>query len=125
MFLPEGPSVHGNNIKDSPGLLPEKTVVQLLSCVKFFVTSWTAACQASLSFTVSQSLLKLMSVESVMPSYHPENYWKAVYIFEEILIEVYLIYNVSGVQQSDSVIYKYMYMYMYTFSDSFLVITRY
>ena len=80
-------------------------VVQLLSCVKFFVTSWTAACQASLSFTISQSLLKLMSIESVMPSYHPENYWKAIYIFEKILIEVYLIYNVSGVQQSDSVMY--------------------
>ena len=31
---------------------------------------WTAACQASLSFTISQSLLKLMSIESVMPSNH-------------------------------------------------------
>ena len=34
------------------------------------VTSWTIACQASLSFTVSQSLLKLMSIESLMPSNH-------------------------------------------------------
>ena len=33
-------------------------------------TQWTAACQASLSFTISQSLLKLMSMESVMPSNH-------------------------------------------------------
>ena len=32
------------------------------------VTQWTAACQASLSFTISQSLLKLMSIESVMLS---------------------------------------------------------
>jgi len=32
------------------------------------VTPWTAACQASLSFTISQSLLKLMSIESMMPS---------------------------------------------------------
>ena len=32
------------------------------------VTQWIAACQASLSFTISQSLLKLMSIESVMPS---------------------------------------------------------
>ena len=32
---------------------------------------WTAACQASLSFTISQSLLELMSIESVMPSNHP------------------------------------------------------
>ena len=38
------------------------------SHVQLFVTSWTATCQASLSFTVSQSLLKLMSIESVMPS---------------------------------------------------------
>ena len=34
------------------------------------VTPWTAACQASLSFTVSQSLFKLMSIDSVMPSNH-------------------------------------------------------
>ena len=44
--------------------------VQLLSCVWFFVTPWTAACQGSLSITNSQSLLKLMSIESVMPSNH-------------------------------------------------------
>ena len=42
--------------------------VQSLSCVRLFVTPWTAACQASLSITNSWSLLKLMSVESVMPS---------------------------------------------------------
>ena len=45
-------------------------VVQLLTCVRLFVTPWTAACQASLSITNSQSLLKLMSIESVMPSSH-------------------------------------------------------
>ena len=44
--------------------------VQLLSCVRLFVTPWTAARQASLSITNSQSLLKLMSIESVMPSNH-------------------------------------------------------
>ena len=44
--------------------------VQSLSCVQLFVTPWTAARQASLSFTNSQSLLKLMSIESVMPSNH-------------------------------------------------------
>ena len=42
--------------------------VQSLSCVWFFVTAWTAALQASLSITNSQSLLKLMSIESLMPS---------------------------------------------------------
>ena len=45
-------------------------VVQLPSCAQLFVTPWTAAQQASLSFTISQSLLKLMSTESVMPSDH-------------------------------------------------------
>ena len=44
--------------------------VQLLSHVQLFETPWTAACQASLSITNSQSLLKPMSIESVMPSNH-------------------------------------------------------
>ena len=44
--------------------------VQLLSHVRLFVTLWTAACQASLSITNFQSLLKLMSIESVLPSNH-------------------------------------------------------
>ena len=43
---------------------------QLLSHVQLLATSWTAACQASLSITNSSSLLKLMSTESVMPSNH-------------------------------------------------------
>ena len=42
----------------------------LFSCVPHFATPWTAARQASLSFTISQSLLKLMPIESVMPSNH-------------------------------------------------------
>ena len=44
--------------------------VQSLSCVRLFATPWIAARQASLSITNSQSLLKLMSIESVMPSSH-------------------------------------------------------
>ena len=44
--------------------------VQLLSCVRLFATPWTAARQASLSITNSRSLLKLMSIESLMPSNH-------------------------------------------------------
>ena len=42
--------------------------VQSLSRVQLFVTPWIAACQASLSITISQRLLKLTSIESVMPS---------------------------------------------------------
>ena len=45
-------------------------VVQSLSCVWLFETPWTAACQTSLSFTISWSLLKVMSIESGMPSSH-------------------------------------------------------
>ena len=44
--------------------------IQLLSHGRLFATLWTAARQASLSITNSQSLLKLMSIESVMPPNH-------------------------------------------------------
>ena len=44
--------------------------VESLSCNRLFVTPWTAAYQASLSFTVSRSLLKLMTIEYVIPSNH-------------------------------------------------------
>ena len=50
--------------------LPLVSSVQLLSHVRLFVTPWTAACQASLSITKFQSLFKLMSIRSVMPSNH-------------------------------------------------------
>ena len=45
-------------------------VGQSLSHVRLFVTPWTAACRDSLSFTISQSLFKLMSIVSMMPSNH-------------------------------------------------------
>ena len=45
-------------------------VVQSLSHIRLFATPWTAACQASLSITNSRSVLKLMSIESVMSSSH-------------------------------------------------------
>ena len=44
--------------------------VQSLSHVRLFATPWATACQASLSFTISQSLFKLVSIKSVMPSNH-------------------------------------------------------
>ena len=50
--------------------LEQFSSVRLLSHVQLFVTPWTAAHQASLSITNSQSLFKLMSIESVMPSNH-------------------------------------------------------
>ena len=61
---------------DGTGALPQGkkalsipvAVVQSLSCVQLFATPWTVACQTSLSFTISLNLLKLMSLESVMPT---------------------------------------------------------
>ena len=51
-------------------ILRDKVVVQLQSHLWLFVIPWTVACQASLSFIISLCLLKLMSIESVMPSNH-------------------------------------------------------
>ena len=55
---------------DYPGLSVQFSSFQSLSHVRLFVTPWTAARQASLPITNSQSLPKLMSIESVMPSSH-------------------------------------------------------
>ena len=57
----------------------------LLSPFLLFVTPWTAAHQASLSFTISQSLLKLMSIESMVPSKKTVKmvHIKKKYIFQE------------------------------------------
>ena len=76
------------------------TVVQSLSPVWFFATLWTAACQASLSFTVSWSLLKLMSIELVMPSHHltlchhlPSSSWHiSLYNFKVYSIVIWYMY---------------------------------
>ena len=51
-------------------VLTVNVVVQSLSSVQLFATPWTAALQASLSFTISRSSLKLMFLKSVMPSNH-------------------------------------------------------
>ena len=55
---------------EKPGLLPTFVVVQSLNCFWLSATPWTATHRAPLSFTVSWNLLKLMSIESVMPSNH-------------------------------------------------------
>ena len=45
-------------------------LLQSLSCLQLFAISWTAACQISLSLTISWSLLKLLSIESMIPYNH-------------------------------------------------------
>ena len=58
---------HAGAVQNWEGL---GVVVQALSGVRLFATPWTAACQASLSFTISWSLFRLKSIELVMPSNH-------------------------------------------------------
>ena len=68
--------------------------VQLLSHVQLFATPWTAACQASLSITNSQSLLRLMFIESLMPSNHfilchpllPPSIFPSIRVFSKKLV---------------------------------------
>ena len=68
--------------------------VQLLICVRLFETPWTAAHQASLSITNSLNLLKLMAIESVMPSNHlilchpllrPPSIFPSIRVFSNVL----------------------------------------
>ena len=58
------------NVLTSKRVVVQFSSIQLLSRVRLFMTPWTTARQASLSNTSSQSLLKLISMESVMPSNH-------------------------------------------------------
>ena len=61
---------HLSQVKMDEYSISSFSLVQLLSHVQLFATPWIAARQASLSITNSRSLLKLMSIESVMPSSH-------------------------------------------------------
>ena len=72
--------------------LGKNFVVQSLSHVWLFSTPWTVAHQASLSFTISQNLLKLMSIESMMPSNHfifclplllPPSVFPSIWVFSD------------------------------------------
>ena len=65
-----GKRCHGHDLEDSVSLRCQFSSVQSLSHLRLSATPWTAASQASLSITSSQSFLKLMSIESVMPSNH-------------------------------------------------------
>ena len=67
---------------------------ELLSCVWFFLTPWTAARQASLSITNSQSLLKLMSIESMMPSNHLIH-WCCLLLLPSIFTNIRIFSNES------------------------------
>ena len=65
---PRSPAWQADSLLSEP--LGKPTYMEFNSVQSLIATPWTAACLASLSFTNSQSLLKLMSIESVMPSNH-------------------------------------------------------
>ena len=75
--------------------LKENVVVQSLSCVQLFLTSWTAARQAPLSSSDSQSLLKFLSIESVMLSNHLIIYWSLLLLLS-VFPSIRVFSNVSG-----------------------------
>ena len=69
VYLPKWPSMEGINLSAAFYIVSVQfSSVESLSPVRLFTTPWTAACQASLSIINSSSLLKLKSIESVMPS---------------------------------------------------------
>ena len=85
--------------------------VQLLSCVRLFAAPWSAAYQASLSITNSRSLLKLMSIELVVPSNHfilcppllPPSIFVTITVFSnESVLHIHLTCQQSNAQNSPS-----------------------
>ena len=84
-------------------------VAQWLSHVRFFVIPWTA-CQASLSFAISRGLLKLMSIESVMPSNH--------FILCALLLHLPSIFPSIGDFSNDALCIRWSKYWSFSFSFS-------
>ena len=82
------------NENSSLSLESELSSVQSLSCVQLFAIPWTTARQASLSITNSWSLLKLMSIESVMPS-NPLILCRPLFLLPSILPSIRVLSNES------------------------------
>ena len=83
---PGSPALEVDALTSEPSGKPKAKYPFICCCcsvshVLLFATPWTAACQSSLSSTISKSLLKLMSIESVMPSNHSLTYhlWWLLY----------------------------------------------
>ena len=94
------------------------TVVQSLNCVQLFVTSWTAVYQASLFFTISQSLLKLMSIALVMPSNHLMLCHPRIFL-PSLFPRIRFFSPMSRLFASGG---QYIHIYMQIFNDSFYTI---
>ena len=78
-------------------------IVRSLRCVWLFMTPWTAACQASLSLTTSQSLPRFISIESVMPSYYMI-LWCPVLLLPSIFPSIRVFSSESAVSISGQII---------------------
>ena len=89
----------------------DAVIVQSLSHVRLFATPWIAACQASLSFIISQSLLKLMSIESVMPS----NY---LFLFHPLLLLPSVFPSIRGFSKESVLCIRWPKYYSFNFSIS-------
>ena len=75
----------------------KRTILQSLSCIQLFMTPWTATCQSSLSFTTSQSLLKLMSIESMMPSTHL-TFCRSLLLLPSVFTSISIFSNEAALQ---------------------------
>ena len=83
----------------------------MLSCAQLFATPWAAARQASLSFTISWSLLKLMSTESVMPSNH-------LFFFHPLLLLPSIFPSISVFSTESALCIKQSKYWIFSFSIS-------
>ena len=90
---------------------PLLVVVQLLSHIQLFDTPWTMACQASLPFTISQSLLKLMFIESMMSSNH-------LIQWRHLLLPPLIFYQHQGLFQWVSCSYQVAKVWSFSFNIS-------
>ena len=88
-------------------------VVQSLSCVQLFVTPWTAARQAFLSFTISQSLLKLTSIELVMPSNH-------LILCNPLLLLPSIFPSIRVFSNESAIVYMYHNFFIHSSADGHL-----
>ena len=99
------------SLKSLPSCVPQLVVVQSLS--HFFVTPWIVARQTSLSFTISWSLLKLMSIESVMPSnrlvlYHPLLFLPSIFLSIRVFSSESALHNKWLSDQGPNPVYSFI-----------------
>ena len=99
------------NLQIKYNSLSKIDVVQLLSFVQLFAIPWIAVRQASLSFTISESLLKLMSIEFVMPSNH-------LILCHPLLLLLSMFLNIRVFSNESALLFKWKRHCRFSFSIS-------